>query len=314
LIVGDRAGLHYASFEQSLRGYKALKKWLIEKTEKALPQLVVCVENTGLYDDALLKWLVENKIAVVLENAANIKSSIRDKRQKSDRLDSRHIAFYLLTHIHELELWQKPRQEVSTLKMLLTQRASLVESLKRIKVLQKEWKHYQWSDACSIKSYGAGIKGLQKDIEQIEKDIWELIKKDRELLHMFMLIVSIPSVGKITAYHFICYTNEFKRVKSGKHLAAYCGVVPFQKDSGTSLRYKPKLPLQSNKILKTLLHLCAVTAIKMKGTFAAYYQRKIEEGKKGLIAINGIRNKLALTIAAVIRTGEPYNENHIYQH
>jgi transposase len=141
LIVGGHRGeLHYASFEQSLRGYKALKKWLIEKTAKGLLQLVVCVENTGLYDDALLEWLVENKIAVVLENAANIKSSIRDKRQKNDTLDSRHIAFYLLTHIHELELWQKPRQEVRTLKMLLTQRASLVESLKRIKVLQKGMK------------------------------------------------------------------------------------------------------------------------------------------------------------------------------
>ena len=198
--------------------------------------------------------------------------------------------------------------------MLLAQRASLVESLKRIKVLQKEWKYYRWSDACRIKSYEAGIKGLQKDIEQIEKDIWELIKKDKGLLQMFMLIVSIPSVGKITACHFICYTNEFKRMKSGKHLAAYCGVVPFKKDSGTSVRYKPKLPPQANKILKTLLHLCAVTAIKMKGAFAAYYKRKIEEGKNGLIAINGIRNKLALTIAAVIRTGEPYKENYIYQH
>ncbi len=51
----------------------------------------------------------------------------------------------------------------------------------------------------------------------------------------------------------------------------------------------------------------------MKGAFAAYYRRKIEEGKNSLIAINGIRNKLALTIAAVIRNNEPYNENYIYQ-
>ncbi len=51
----------------------------------------------------------------------------------------------------------------------------------------------------------------------------------------------------------------------------------------------------------------------MKGVFEAYYRRKIEEGKSGLIAINGIRNKLALTITAVIRNNEPYNENYIYQ-
>jgi hypothetical protein len=31
-----------------------------------------------------------------------------------------------------------------------------------------------------------------------------------------------------------------------------------------------------------------------------------------LLAINGIRNKLALTIAAVIRNNEPYKEHYIY--
>ena len=73
------------------------------------------------------------------------------------------------------------------------------------------------------------------------------------------------------------------------------------------------LAVPGDKILKTLLHLCATTAIKMKGAFAAYYRRKIEQGKHSLIAINGIRNKLALTIAAVIKNNQPYNENYVYQ-
>jgi transposase len=60
-------------------------------------------------------------------------------------------------------------------------------------------------------------------------------KNDADLLRMFTLIVSIPAVGKITAMHFICYTNEFKTVKSGKQLSAYCGVVPFEHSSGKSL-------------------------------------------------------------------------------
>jgi transposase len=275
--------------------------------------LLLLVENTGLYDDALLDWLAKKKIAVCLENATNIKRSIRDRRSKTDKLDSRHIALYLLQHFHELPLWQKPRDVTCQLKLLLTQRSTLVEGLKRLKALQKEWEQYEWSGVHRTKRYEAGIKGLKADIEAIEKDIWGLIKNDSELLRMFMLIVSIPAVGKITAMHFICYTNEFKTVKSGKQLAAYCGVVPFEKTSGKSVKWKPQLPHQANKVLKTLLHLCATTAIKMKGSFAAYYKRKISEGKHALIAINGIRNKLALTIAAVIRNNQPYNENYIYQ-
>lgn len=314
IVNSSRTEMLYGSFEQSPGGYKAMKKWFAQNTAKALESLMVLVENTGLYDDALLDWLSERKIAVCLENATNIKRSVRDNRGKNDKLDSRNIALYLLQHYHEMKLWQKPRDVIAQLKLLLAQRTSFVEGLKRLKALHKEWKQYGWSGVHNTKSYQAGIKGLKADIEAIEKDMWELIKSDAELLRMFCLIVSIPAVGKITAMHFICYTNEFKTVKSGKQLSAYCGVVPFEKSSGKSVKWKPRLPHQANKVLKTLLHLCATTAIKMKGAFGAYYRRKIDEGKHALVAINGIRNKLALTIAAVIRSGEPYKENYIYQH
>lgn len=314
LVVNKhRSELFYGCFDQSIAGFRSLKKWLKDLTSKELADLLVCVENTGLYDDALLHWLTKQQIAVSLENAANIKRSVRDIRSKNDKLDSRNIALYCLQHAHELELWQKPRDVIEQLKDLLTQRTNLVESLKRLTVLQKERKHYQWAGVHRSKGYDRGVKGLKADIEQIEKDMWELIKSDRQLLKMFTLIISIPAVGKITAAHFICYTNEFRAVKSGKQLAAYCGVIPFEKTSGKTVKGKPRLPHQANKTLKKLLHLCATTAIKMKGAFAAFYHRKIEEGKHALIAINGIRNKLALTIAAVIRKMEPYNENYLYQ-
>ena len=313
IVNGKRTEILHQSFEQSRKGFTALKKWLNQITNEQTNRLLICVENTGLYDDALLNYLWSHGMFISLENAANIKRSVRDNRGKTDQLDARNIALYALKQSHELKLWEKPRDQVVQLQQLLSERSRLVNALKMLKQNQKERKEFSWSKAVQTKPYQAGIKGLAKDIEQIEKDIWELIKKDKVLLQMFMLIVSIPSVGKVTAWHFICYTNEFKQVKSGKQLASYCGVVPFEKSSGSSVKKKPRISHQANKILKTLLHLCAVTAIKTKSAFAVYYRRKIEEGKNGLIAINGLRNKLALTIAAVIRNNEPYKENYIYQ-
>jgi transposase len=313
IVNNQRSQILHNSFEQSKKGFAGLKKWLVQVTGKQTRRLLICVENTGLYDDALMYYLSDNELAVSLENAANIKRSVRDSRGKTDKLDSRNIALYALTHCDELRLWERPRKQVALLQQMLSERSRLVSALKMLKQAHTEQQVFSWSGRVQSKSYQWGIKGLQKDIEQVEKDTWELIKSDKELLQMFMLIISIPSVGKITAYHFICYTNEFKQVKNGKQLASYCGVVPFERSSGSSIKYKARLPHQANKILKTLLHLCAVTSIRMKGAFAAYYKRKIEEGKNGLIAINGIRNKLALTIAAVIRNNEPYKENYIYK-
>lgn len=313
IVNPEKPEITHSCFEQSKRGFNSFKKWLIQTTNHQTDMLLICVENTGLYDDALLYYLSDNNLSVSLENAANIKRSVRDNRTKTDKVDARNIALYAMKHYDELRLWEKPRKQVVLLQLMLSERSRLVNALKMLKQASQEQKTFSWSSIVQSKPYQSGIKGLQKDIEQIEKDIWELIKADKKLLQMFTLITSIPSIGKITAYHFICYTNEFKEVKSGKQLASYCGVVPFEKSSGTSVRKKPRLSHQGNKVLKTLLHLCAVTSIKMKNEFAAYYRKKIAEGKNGLIAINGIRNKLALTVAAVIRNNKPYDENYIYQ-
>ena len=313
IVNQGKSEITHSCFEQSKKGFNSFKKWLIQTTKNQTERLLVCVENTGLYDDAILYYLSDNNLCASLENAANIKRSVRDNRTKTDKVDARNIALYAMKHYDELRLWEKPRKQVVQLQLMLSERSRLVNALKMLKQASQEQKVFSWSGVIQSKPYQSGIKGLQKDIEQIEKDIWELIKSDKKLLQMFMLITSIPSIGKITAYHFICYTNEFKEVKSGKQLASYCGVVPFEKSSGTSFRKKPRLSHQGNKVLKTLLHLCAVTSIKMKNEFAAYYRKKIAEGKNGLIAINGIRNKLALTVAAVIRNNKPYDENYIYQ-
>ena len=314
LMNGEKSMFYQERFEQSKKGFNELRKWLLKLTGKQVSGLLICVENTGLYDDALLYFLSDQGFSVCLENAAKIKASIRDRRAKNDQLDARNIALYALRHWDELEIWQKPRVVVEKLKQLVAARTTLLGHLSSIKQAQKEIGTFNWSGLKKTKNYEAGIKGLQKDIEQIEADIWELIKTDEALHKMFMLIISIPAIGKITAYHFICYTNEFKRVKSGKNLSSYCGVVPFKETSGTTRKGPARVSPEANRTLKKLLHLCALTALKMKGEFAAYYQRKIAEGKHALNVINAIRNKLALRIAAVIKTQEPYDENYIYQH
>ena len=79
MIVNNQCSeIAHSSFEQSKKGFSALKKWLVQVSGKQTEKLLVCVENTGLYDDALLYYLSDNSLSVSLENAANIKRSVRD--------------------------------------------------------------------------------------------------------------------------------------------------------------------------------------------------------------------------------------------
>src|SRR6476659_6114658 len=96
LLNFEKSDLIRTEFEQSKKGFGAFKKLLQQQVGKDLSQVFVCIENTGLYDDAVIYYLANNGIAVCLENAATIKAAKRDQRQKNDRLDAREICFYAL--------------------------------------------------------------------------------------------------------------------------------------------------------------------------------------------------------------------------
>jgi transposase len=68
----------------------------------------------------------------------------------------------------------------------------------------------------------------------------------------------------------------------------------------------------ANKTIKTLLHLCATSAVHAKGELQDYYRRKVAEGKNKMLVINAIRNKIVLRIFACVNNDRKYQEN--YQH
>jgi transposase len=64
----------------------------------------------------------------------------------------------------------------------------------------------------------------------------------------------------------------------------------------------------ANKKLKSLLDLCAKSAIQFNPEMKAYYERRVEEGKNKRSTINIIRNKLLARMFAVVQRRTPYVE------
>lgn len=312
LLSGDAKHPYKHCFEQSNKGFAAMKKWLRSLMGSTIKKLLICIENTGHYNEAILHYLDGQQMAVSLENAANIRRSIRDIRKKSDPKDALDIARYAKHHSDELQLWEKPIPAITTLKQLLAQRRRLLSVLKALKQPLEEKAFYDWSGVSKITAYTAGIQGLELDLKRINEDIAQLVKEDAQMRRQVSLITSVPSVGPITAYHLICYTDGFKQVKSGKQLGSYCGVVPFERRSGSSVRKPARVSHLANRVLKALLHMCALTATKMKNGFGDYFKRKVAEGKHKMLVINALRNKIALTIAAVVQKQVMFDKNYSY--
>ena len=102
----------------------------------------------------------------------------------------------------------------------------------------------------------------------------------------------------------------FKTLNDPRKLACYAGVAPFPYASGTSIKGREKVSPFANKELKALLHLCAVSLLKMKNTFSDFIERKKKQGKHIMSILNALRNKILHTICACVRKNEKYEKNY----
>ena len=52
--------------------------------------------------------------------------------------------------------------------------------------------------------------------------------------------------------------------------------------------------------------MASMATISANNEFSIYYSRKVREGKKKMLVLNAIRNKIIHRLCAVIKRGTPY--------
>ncbi|MCC5613334.1 IS110 family transposase [Nostoc sp. CHAB 5834] len=68
-----------------------------------------------------------------------------------------------------------------------------------------------------------------------------------------------------TATKVIVATNELKTITDPKQMACHAGVASSEYRSGTSIRICPGVSQHARKRIKSLFHLGAISAIRVKG-------------------------------------------------
>jgi transposase len=288
-------------------GIVTLEEFL-KKQGLIMDETLFCMEHTGIYCRLLSMYLVEKSYHVWLEMPVQIIRSSGIQRGKNDHIDAIRIAEYACLQKDKAVLWQPPREVVLQINDLLTLRERLIESRKSLKQPIKELNDTGFKEVAQfIQNKCSGtLRELDKEIEQIEKDLDKLINKDSNLKKLYKLATSVPGIGKITALTLLYYTNEFNLFTNANQLACYCGVAPFEHTSGTSVKGRSRVSSFANKRLKKLLHLVAMVTIQCDKQLSQYYQRKVSEGKNRMLVINAIRNKILHRLCAVINRGTPY--------
>jgi transposase len=303
----------WRQFSNTPSGLKEMKKWLHQMNVSLDQQAIIVIENTGIYHRLLWQYFSGIEVDLCIENAAQVKWSLGIARGKNDKVDSRRLALYAVRHADRLKPTPRLHNNIMALKDLLTLRTKLITQSRSISTGFNELKNV--SEAAIMKTMQKLLRpaqdGLKESIKKAEAQIKTMLSQDKELSKIYKLLITIPGIGHITAVMLMCCTNMFTLCSSGKQLACYCGVVPFNHQSGISIKGKSRVHRMANKELKRLLHLCALTVIRHKQEFKLYYERKKQEGKHAMSILNAIRNKIILRVFAVVKNDRPYVNNCI---
>lgn len=299
----------HKQFSNDSKGFKRMICW-VTKQKVTLDQTLFCFEHTGWYCLQLSYFLYEQSYSYSCVNPIEIKRSMGLKRGKSDKADAFEIAHYAWLRREELSLSKPPAKNLIELQRMMSLREQLVKQqtasknlLKGMQTLVKDAK----TDV-SMTILKENIDQLKKQILSVEKAMNQLIKEDQQMLSTYKLSRSVKGVGMILAIQIILHTHNYTRFKNYRQFACYCGLVPYPYQSGTSIRGRNKVHPISDRKMKSLLSMSAISAIQHDSELKAYYQKKIEEGKPKMVVINIIRNKIVSRVFATVKRGTPYVE------
>jgi transposase len=292
----------------TLTGFKELLKWAKRKNED-IQQVLFCYEHTGLYSLPLAIFMSEQQLFYAMVPGLEIKYSLGLTRGKNDQVDARRIAEYAYLRREKITVYTLPSNRLLELKSLLSLREKMASQRAGYQQSKNEMKSFLKLVKTSpfiIEAQEKLIKELTNQIQEIEKQMKEIIQADENLKKNYELATSVKGVGLILGTTMLVYTNCFTSFKDWRKFASYSGIAPFDHQSGSSIKGAKKVHHFANKRIKGLLSNAATCAIQYCPEMKLYYQKRLNEGKNKMSTQNIIRNKIVSRIFAVVQRGTPY--------
>lgn len=220
-------------FNNNLPGFDAMLGWMI-KQKVEISEGVFCMEHTGTHGLLLFVWLNQKGIDYCVEPGLQIKRSLGLVRGKNDKVDARRTAGYALAQKARLKYFVIPAHNLTQIKQLLTYRDQLVKMKTGLMSSLKSHQQYHQVTKldCVIEDIKHQIQQLADRIDQLEKQILQIIKSDQDLKKNYELTTSVIGIGPIIAFYMLVTTNNFTSFENGRKYACFAGIAPFEESSG----------------------------------------------------------------------------------
>jgi transposase len=281
--------------------FRELSAWLKQHKVK---RCHACLEATNRYWEELAKYLYAQGHVVSVVNPSRIRDYARSKllRNKTDKLDADLIADFCVTQTPDA--WQPLRPEIQELQ-------ALMRHWEDLKALHSEV-HARLSNGSPSPSVHQMLKEhlifLDQQIAELKKQIENHIDQHPGLKQQRDLLVSIPGIGDLTAAKLL--GENIQAFASTRALAAYAGLNPQHRLSGTSIHYRPRLSKIGNPHLRKALYFPAINAKRFNPIIRAFCERLSQADKHTMTIIGAAMRKLLSLCLGVLKSGIPFDPNY----
>lgn len=299
----------YIRCGNDLDGFAQLDQWLRDHISK-VTTAVICMENTGVYDDQLLLFLTEKNWRCAVEKTTILEKVGPEHHRKDDQFDAARIAEYADRYLDQLTLWQPKEEALEQLRQLYSERCRLVVQQGAVKNKRAQITHHTVTSGIVEQCWNEQLAFYHQQIGRLEKQMHKLVEAHEGLRRYQKLLLSIPGIGHVTAWLWLVQFYG-ESTLSSKKIASRFGFAPHSKRSGSSIRGKTRSSGHGTAQMRKCMSLAALAASSYYEKFRHYKQRKVEEGKIWPIIRNNLINKLITIICAIWNTGQPYSPDHI---
>lgn len=300
----------YKTFSNNEKGFIALVLWVSKQTREDAPLRYV-MEATGVYHEAVAYFLSNKMLAVSIVMPNKVTNFFRtlDVKTVTDKSMSEAIALFGLEK--KLQDWVQPKKIFRELRQITRERDQLIAESTMIKNQLHAEQIEAYPSLKTITRMKYRLQVINTQINETLAEIKGAIKIDSDLKQAVALITTIPGIGVLTAAVIMAETNGFELIRSTSQLTSYAGFDVKEKESGSSVKGKPRISKRGNKYLRKAMYMPALAAIRHSERYKAIFVRIVARSGIKMKAAVAVQRKLLELAYTIFQTKIPYNKAHL---
>ncbi len=153
------------------------------------------------------------------------------------------------------------------------------------------------------------IATLSREIEEVDKEIDDLIRKTPLWREQEKLLKTFKGVGSVVSRIILSKLPELGKLNR-QEIACLVGLAPLNKDSG-KMRGK-RMISGGRKEVRDALYMAALTAIEHNIVIKPLYQRLMKAGKLFKVAITACMRKILIILNAMLKIKKPFQAPQVF--